>query len=371
MNIDPALKALSAALAGTGPAVEITPDGTPEPVTSAGLAPETAAVVRTSGSTGTPKATMLGIDALAASSMATAMRLQGEGQWLLTLSPNYVAGLQVLVRSLYAGTRPWVMDLSDGFTPEAFTTAAGELTDRFRLVSLVPTQLHRLLTDPSAETVQVLRRFDTILLGGARMSDDLRTAARKHSLRIVRTYGMSETCGGCVYDGVPLDGVELRLDAGRISIGGDILASGYLDNPELTDAHFSTVPDKDGAARRWFLTEDLGEVHDGVLTVSGRADDVLITGGVKISAAAVASTVETVPGVDAALVAGVEDPEWGTRVGAAVVGSADDELIRRTVREALGPAAVPRILVRLEALPLLANGKPDRLAVARALREAG
>ncbi|NMR29625.1 AMP-binding protein [Crystallibacter degradans] len=371
MNIDPALKALSAALAGAGPAVEIAPDGTPEPVTSAGLAPETAAVVRTSGSTGTPKATMLGIEALAASSMATAMRLQGEGQWLLTLSPNYVAGLQVLVRSLYAGTRPWVMDLSAGFTPEAFTAAAGELTDRFRLVSLVPTQLHRLLTDPSPETVQVLRRFDTILLGGARMSDDLRAAARKHSLRIVRTYGMSETCGGCIYDGVPLDGVQLGLDAGRISIGGDVLASGYLDNPELTDAHFSTTPDKDGSATRWFLTEDLGEMHDGVLTVSGRADDVLITGGVKVSAAAVAAAVETVPGVEAALAAGVEDPEWGTRVGAAVVGQADDELIRRTVRETLGPAAVPRILVRLDALPLLANGKPDRLAVAQALREAG
>ncbi|MET1155305.1 MAG: AMP-dependent synthetase, partial [Arthrobacter sp.] len=106
MDIQPALSALTAALGGEGPPVEIAADGAPLPVTSPGLAPGTAAIVRTSGSTGTPKATMLGIDALAASSMGTAMRLGGEGQWLLTLAPNYVAGLQVLVRSLYAGTRP-------------------------------------------------------------------------------------------------------------------------------------------------------------------------------------------------------------------------------------------------------------------------
>src|SRR6185312_2370488 len=191
MDIQPALTALTAALGGEGPAVEIAADGTPLPVTSPGLAPETAAIVRTSGSTGTPKATMLGVDALAASSMGTALRLGGEGQWLLTLAPNYVAGLQVLVRSLYAGTRPWAMDLSHGFTAQAFTDAASALTDRFRITSLVPTQLHRLLSSPTPETISVLRRFDAILLGGARMPAALHTEADKHSLKIVRTYGMS------------------------------------------------------------------------------------------------------------------------------------------------------------------------------------
>jgi O-succinylbenzoic acid--CoA ligase len=364
MDIQPALSALTAALGGEGPAVEIAADGTPLPVTSPGLAPETAAIVRTSGSTGTPKATMLGIDALAASSMGTALRLGGEGQWLLTLAPNYVAGLQVLVRSLYAGTRPWAMDLSHGFTAQAFTDAASALTDRFRITSLVPTQLHRLLTASAPETLEALRRFDTILLGGARMPAALRAEAAKHSLKIVRTYGMSETCGGCVYDGVPLQGVRLQLQEGRVLIGGDVVAGGYLENPELTAAHFS-----DSGGTRWFRTEDLGEVDDaGALTVSGRADDVLITGGVKVSAAAVAEAIEGLPEVRAALVAGIADPEWGTKVCAAVVGSATEDQIRARVRAALGRPAVPRHIVHLDALPLLSNGKPDRLAMADILR---
>jgi o-succinylbenzoate---CoA ligase len=367
MDIDAAYTALAAALAGAGPAIEIVPDGTPVPVHSPGLAPGTAALVRTSGSTGTPKATMLGRHALAASSAATAARLGGEGQWLLTLSPNYVAGLQVLARSIHAGSVPVVMDLSARFTAAGFVEAAAGLSHRFRITSLVPTQLHRLLTDPAEETIRALRRFDAILLGGARAPRELRTASRRHGLKVVRTYGMSETCGGCVYDGVPLDGVRLRLDGGRVVIGGAVVASGYLGNPALTAAHFG----RDAQGTPWFRTEDLGELDDGgVLTVTGRADDVLITGGVKVSAAAVAAAIEAVPGVDAVLVAGIEDPEWGTRVACAVVGQAPAEQIRATVRTELGAAAAPRTILVLDELPLLANGKPDRLAVARMLKAA-
>jgi o-succinylbenzoate---CoA ligase len=365
MELAAALAALSAAMTGQGPAIELAADGTPNPVASDGLAPGTAAVVRTSGSTGTPKATMLGAEALAASARATAQRLGGEGQWLLALGPNYVAGLQVLARSIHADTRPEVMDLSAGFTPEAFTEAAEGLTGRFRITSLVPTQLHRLLQSPAAGTVEALRRFDAILLGGARLPDSLRAEAARHSLRIVRTYGMSETCGGCVYDGVPLEGVRLRFEQGRILIGGDVVAAGYLDSPELTAAHFHRA---DGT--RWFRTSDLGALHNGVLSVSGRADDVLITGGVKVSAAAVAAAIEAVPGVRAALVAGIDNPEWGTQVGAAVVGTATAEEIRAHVRSELGGPAAPRHIVTLDALPLLENGKPDRLAVAELLRSA-
>jgi O-succinylbenzoic acid--CoA ligase len=160
--------------------------------------------------------------------------------------------------------------------------------------------------------------------------------------------------------------VRVRLDGGRVVIGGAVVASGYLGSAELTAAHFSRGPD--GTA--WFRTEDTGELDGGVLTVTGRADDVLITGGVKVSAAAVAAAIEAVPGVDAVLVAGVEDPEWGTRVACAVVGRAPEERIRDTVRAELGPAAAPRTILVLDELPLLSNGKPDRLAVARMLQAA-
>ncbi len=218
VNIEPALKALAAALHGEGPAVELSagPDGSPVlgfPDT-AGIE-DAAVVVRTSGSTGTPKATVLTVDALAASSVATAFALKGEGQWLLALPVQYVAGVQVLVRSLFAGTRPWVMDLSGGFTPEAFTAAALELTDKLRFTSLVPTQLQRLLDAPSAETLAVLRRFNAILLGGGPASAELLAAARDAGVRVVTTYGSSETCGGCVYDGFPLEDVLVRRGGRR------------------------------------------------------------------------------------------------------------------------------------------------------------
>lgn len=371
VNIEPALAALAAALRGEGPAVELSagPDGSP--VVSLVETPgfeDAAVVVRTSGSTGAPKATVLTVDALAASSMATAIALKGEGQWLLALPVQYVAGVQVLVRSLFAGTRPWAMDLSGGFTPEAFTAAARELTDRLRFTSLVPTQLQRLLESPSAQTLAALRRFNAVLLGGAPASAELLAAARDAGVRVVTTYGSAETCGGCVYDGVPLDGVEVRLDEdGRILLGGATVAAGYLGAPELSAEAFA---EEDGL--RWYRTSDLGELSaDGTLTVRGRADDVVITGGVKVSAAHVQAELERLAGVRAAFVAGVPSAEWGQALAAYVVladtspGAADDFKARFAAggTGALTGARVPKTVLTAAELLMLPNGKPDRLGM--------
>ena len=373
-NIEPALKALADALHGEGPAVELSagPDGTV--VVSAVETPgyeDAAVVVRTSGSTGTPKATVLTVDALAASSVATAFALRGEGQWLLALPVQYVAGVQVLVRSLFAGTRPWAMDLSGGFTPEAFTAAALELTDKLRFTSLVPTQLQRLLDSPSAETLAVLRRFNGILLGGGPASPELLAAARDAGVRVVTTYGSAETCGGCVYDGVPLEDVLVRVaEDGRILLGGATVAAGYLDAPELTAEAF--VED-DGV--RWYRTNDLGELDDdGKLTVLGRADDVVITGGVKVSAAHVQAELEKLDGVRAAFVAGVPSAEWGQAL-AAYVALADGTprgIEGFTADAAWAPALgalAPKTVLAAGELLMLPNGKPDRLAMTVRLTE--
>ncbi|WP_241521826.1 AMP-binding protein [Arthrobacter pityocampae] len=359
------LKPLAAALAGEGPAVA--PHVMPDQVFGGELPnDEIAAIISTSGSTGTPKQTMLSVDALAASAMGTALALQAEGQWLLTLPVHYVAGFQVLVRSLYAGTQPWVMDTSGGFTPQAFTDAAGELTDRVRFTSLVPTQLHRLLTDPTPETLRLLRRFDAILLGGAPAGASLRSLARSQDLKIVETYGMSETCGGCVYDGTPLDGVELRSVEGRLRIGGAVLADGYLDAPGLTEERFVF-----NSGQRWFVTDDAGDVAtDGSVTVHGRLDDVIITGALKVSATRVSDVIQAVPGVEQALVLGIRSEEWGTAVAAAIVGDVDAELIRQAVHVELGAHAVPKSIVTLDALPLLPGGKPDRRTIHTLLERA-
>jgi O-succinylbenzoic acid--CoA ligase len=379
VNIEPALTALAAALHGEGPAVELSIGDDGALVVGHLETPgcdDAVAVVRTSGSTGAPKATVLTVESLAASSMATALALKGEGQWLLALPVQYVAGIQVLVRSLFAGTRPWVMDMSHGFTPEAFTAAAQELTDKIRFTSLVPTQLQRLLDAPSPDTLAVLRRFNAVLLGGAPAPASLLAAAREAGVRVITTYGSAESCGGCVYDGFPLEGVSVRVEEdGRILLGGDTIAAGYLESPESTDTFF----EEDGV--RWYRTSDLGSIDDdGRLTVLGRADDVIITGGVKVSAAHVQEELEKSDGVAAAFVAGVPSTEWGQAV-AAYVALADPAADAAPGAEA-GDAAVvleqhwhrtlgalaPKTVLAASELLMLPNGKPDRLAMTAELK---
>lgn len=355
-----------------------------------------AVVVATSGSTGRPKKTVLTAQALTASGAATERATSGPGQWLLCLPAHYVAGVQVLARSVLAGTVPEVMD-SGPFTSEGFARAAARLTRPTRYVSLVPTQLQRILDprhgDPLPDAVAALARFDAVLVGGSALSPALAARARDAGVSVVSTYGMSETCGGCVYNGVPLDTVTVRAipDAadvdvvpsdpptarasatpsdsgeGRLWLGGDVVAAGYLDDPAQTGTHFREI---DG--QRWYRTDDLGRVaHDGTVTVLGRTDDVVNTGGVKVSAGVVAAALQEHPRVRQALAVGVPHPEWGQAVaavlalrGGALDGPLERELAQK-VRERAGAAAVPKMWRGVSELPLLSTGKPDRRAAAQ------
>jgi len=301
--------------------------------------------VETSGSTGTPKRVLLSRAAMRASADATHARLGGAGQWLLNLPPSYVAGLQVLFRSVRAGTDPVVQDGS-------FEEAAAAMTGARRYVSLVPTQLVRLLDGDA------LSGFDTVLVGGARLDPVLRARALDAGVRVVSTYGMSETCGGCVYDGRPLDGVAVKIGAdARVRIGGPVVFTGYDGQPELTAAA------KEGD---WFVTQDLGRIdHDGLLEVAGRVDDVVISGGVNVPAPAVAARLRAHPDVRDAEVVGVPDPEWGQAVVAVLVGDVPLDDVRAWVAAEHPRAWAPRRVVPVAALPLLPNGKVDRLAVER------
>ena len=187
----------------------------------------TAVVIATSGSTGEPKLVALSGAALRASARATEARLGGPGRWLLALPAEHVAGIQVIVRALLAGAPPVVMDLRTGFRPDAFAAATAALGPGRRYTSLVPTQLRRILDAEGA--VAALRSYAAVLVGGAALDPATRERALAAGVRVVTTYGMSETAGGCVYDGVPLDGVTVELDEdGRILLGGPTLASGYL-----------------------------------------------------------------------------------------------------------------------------------------------
>jgi O-succinylbenzoic acid--CoA ligase len=356
-RVDVLLAGLPGALDGSGPALLPLPDGPDRSRVLTALRPDeplerddVALVVPTSGSTGTPKGALLTAPALLHSARATLDRLGGSGQWLLALPVTHVAGLQVLVRSLVGGALPEVLDLSGGFTPDAFVAATSRLSPQSRrYTALVPTQLRRLL-DAGVD----LSGYDAVLVGGAALPFPAPP-------NVVRTYGMSETCGGCVYDGLPLDGVDVVTEeGGRISIGGPVVFAGYRLRPELSAA---------ALVNGRHVTQDLGTwTDDNRLEVIGRLDDVIVSGGVNVPAASVEAALSEHPSVRAVAVLGVPDDVWGERVVAVVVGQAGTaqlELadLRAFCAERLEAAAVPALVIAVEALPLLASGKPDRSAV--------
>ena len=371
-----------------------------------------ALVVGTSGSTGTPKRTALTARALAASASATerffGSNSDAASQWLLALPAHYIAGAQVLARSVIEPVH---------FSPEVFLQAVEHMSSARRFISLVPTQLHKLLesadADPhlGAEIHEALGSFTGILLGGAPASADLLAAATALGLNTVTTYGSAETAGGCVYSGSVLPGVRVELvpeegmptvpdiegksaneesvQVGRIWISGAHLASGYIGDATRTAEHFFTAAD----GTRWYRTDDYGLLspandpnstahgNEQSLQVLGRSDDVLISGGVKISARAVATVLEEHPSVREACVVGLPDARWGTAIAAAVTlvpsaGAAatstenhpalNEELcalLRARCAEKLGAPAAPKQLSILPDFPLTSTGKPDRAEI--------
>ncbi len=327
----------------------------------------TALVVATSGSTGEPKGVLLSASALRASAEATHRHLGGAGRWLLAMPAHHVAGLQVLVRSLTAGTTPAAVDTTRGFRPGRFADAARNVltSGSPHYTALVPTQLARLLdgsSDDSPEGLAALREFDAVLLGGAATPPALLNRAREAGVRVVTTYGMSETSGGCVYDGVPLAGTRIHVGGeapGPISLAGPMLARGYRGDPEATATAFT-----DG----WFRTGDLGHQRAGKLEVLGRADDVIVTGGVNVAPLTVERALTEHPGVREACVFGTPDDEWGEIVTAAIVPTdaaapPPVDALRSHTRERAGAAATPKRIALVDELPLRGPGKPDRAAL--------
>jgi o-succinylbenzoate---CoA ligase len=301
---------------------------------------------------------LLPASALAASATATADRLGGPGAWLLTLPVSAIAGLQVLVRSVLAGTVP-----TAPAPGEDLAAAVARMPADRRYTAMVPTQLRRYLhREPEA-----LRAFDAVLVGGAATDPALLARAREAGVAAVTTYGMTETAGGCVYDGVPLDGVRVRVTGDGIVVGGPVLALGYRRDPEGTATAF---------AGGEFRTRDAGSLDpDGRLTVLGRLDDVVVTGGVNVAPQAVEGALREHPAVADAVVFGRPDDEWGQRVVAAVVpvpGAAPDlAALRPWVTERLGGPSAPRELHLIGSVPTLHTGKPDRRGVAARLARDG
>ncbi len=342
--------ALRAALAGSGPAIFAGEGAADLP---ARVPQRVALVVQSSGSTARPKRVALSADALLASAAASESVLGGPGQWLLALPQTYIAGIGVLVRSLAAETEPVVMH-SAGFTASRFVEHAEQLDHPLRFTSLVPAQLARLLD--AHEALPVLRRFDRVLVGGQATPAPLLERALAEGVKVTRTYGSSETAGGCVYDGVPIGSTSIRV-TDQIEVSGPTLAEGYLDS-DLTQKTFV-----DG----WYRTGDLGFIADGVLTVTGRLDDVIVSGGVKVSLGELERLVRSATPLVDAVVLAADDARWGQVPVVVATASTDLDALRSVAIAALGVAAAPARLVVVDSIPLLASGKPDRLALRAAV----
>ena len=354
------LRGLEAALAG-GPALLPVADGAPAlPTPAPATVPQRVAlVVETSGSTGTGKRVALSSEALLAGAAAADAALGGPGGWVLALPTHYIAGLNVLTRSITAGTAPVVV-APGHFDAGAFADAADRLVTGpgapRRYTSLVPVQLARVLDDERA--TRALAGFDAVLVGGQATPAPLRDRARAAGVRIVTTYGASETSGGCVYDGVPFGTVRTELVDGELFLSGPMLAEGYLDDPDRTAATFT---ERDG--HRWYRTGDAAEVVDGVVRVLGRLDDVVISGGEKVPLGAVERIVRALDGQEGAVITRRASGEWGEVPVVVTDRPLDLDVVRAAVGDALGRAARPADVVVVERLPMLASGKPDRRAI--------
>ncbi len=325
----------------------------------------------TSGSTGEPRQVLISSDALRAGAESTDRRLGGPGNWLLAMPTTRIAGAMVLVRAALAGAH--VEPPPEGpFTAESFARGVEALVaagGARRYVSLVPTQLGRLLD--SATGRHALAAFDAVLVGGAALVRDDAPAT------IVRTYGMTETSGGCVYDGLPLDIARVAIDEeGRILLAGPMLADGYADGSGLPVRDPSQWVAREGEV--WLRTSDLGSLEDGTLSVRGRADDVIITGGVNVHPLRVERALAARADVDDAVVVGVQDDEWGQRVAALVTVPPSakapsllelrDSLARSEGdADPLTPAELPRQVRAVASLPRLDSGKIDRTQARRLL----
>lgn len=380
-------------------------------------------VLRTSGSTtGTGKLVGVSMDALVASARATHKRLCGPGIWVLALPAYHAAGVQVLVRAAVAGTHVFNAYKEGGFDPQhlaqvidaacvaaadcgagssfdddAVSSCAGGVggeaegalaaDDSGRAcpvyTSLVPTQLRRALDDEQLRGA--LARLDAVLIGGAAADAQLLEQAKAAGIRVVTTYGMSETCGGCVYDGQPLPGVSMDVDqaTGAIWLSGPMLATGYLGDEERTRRCFVSRPDSQAGepARRWFITSDRGHIVDGRLQVLGRLDDVIISGGIKVEPGPIEALLALNPLVSECAVVGLPDLQWGQVVTAVVVpasmpglGRVDEGAILAQIRvyleQKLSGAQCPKQVLLADALPYKGIGKVDRRALAQSLARA-
>jgi O-succinylbenzoic acid--CoA ligase len=336
-NLGELMARIAKALVSDGPALALAP------ISRQRVSARTALVVTTTGSSGQAKEIGLSASALLASAKASNKYLGAEfgNTWSLLLPLTHIAGINVLIRSLELGTTPTNLLGYSGKYPKVDFTA------------IVPTQLFRALNGDT-NLLEHLQSAKAVLVGGAALTTSLRSQSESVGIKVIETYGSTETSGGCIYDGMPLDGVEVSLGADqRIAIKGKVVAH------ELTN--------EDG----WYFTSDAGHFDGEKLVVDGRMDDIVITGGENVSLTAIERVIaQTFPDVEVAAFA-VSHPEWGQEIHLALVRSeaAMEEKIQDALANELGNASKVKVFHHLAQLPLIGIGKVDRRALVEMANE--
>jgi len=317
-------------------------------------------IICTSGSTGNPKAVEISSQALISAAKKTNEKFKEPADWILAINPAFIGGIMVIARAI-VGNQNWIygLDETDKFNPDLFVSRTLEVISKNRKVrtSLVNAQLSTLVSQGHIDT---LKKFDALLIGGGQISNSLYNQLKNEGVNLIRTYGMTETCGGVVWEGLPLNNVSIRIDhpandgVGQIAIKSDSNATCYHgESIEINQLNESTFNNG------WVLTKDLGIVKNGELKVIGRSDDIVVSGGTNISLYAIENVIKDQVGIEDAVVFSIPDDKWGVIVAAVVVGNYEVSLIQKSIEHELGKAAIPRVIKNAKEIPLLPNGKVD------------
>ena len=321
---------------------------------------ESGLLVCTSGSTGNPKAVEISAAALLSATRLVNAKFENPASWLLAINPAFIGGAMVIARAITQDQKwEYGLDENGKFSPEIFAGIAQTFIAQNGRVrtSLVAAQLSALIAQ---DHINLLKKFDAILVGGGQISPEVYKNLKDDGVNLIRTYGMTETCGGVVWDGKALDDVSIRIEnpanggAGRISINSPSNATCYHGNSEgikqLNEITFNN---------NWIMTQDIGTYENTTLKVIGRSDDIVISGGVNVSVHAIENVLRDQPGVEDAVVFAMPDKIWGTIVAAVIVGNAELLVLQDAVEKELGSPAKPRVIKFAHELPLLPNGKID------------
>lgn len=334
---------------------------------------ESSLIINTSGTTKTPRLTVLSFKSLFYSAKCSIKTLSNrKGQWLLALPINYIAGIQVIIRSVILNIFPQVINFNVSFSQKSFLYTFHKMTKSIKYTALVPTQLFRLLNKYNYYVIEALQKFHTILIGGDFISKDLTDKIKKYNIQVSTTYGCTESSGGCVYNHIPMKGINIIVNSlnQRICINGPILCRGYLNNKNLNKKSFQIINKK-----RFFITDDIGYKNRNSIYISKRINNIIKIGGIKHSINDIQEVLNKIFFIKESILIKINNLEWGEIIAALIVkttkgrlSNSELSIIKKYIETKIGKLSIPKVLLSIDSIPKLCNNKIDKLKILQILK---